>query len=124
MCNFGIVANAFTAGQNFQSIKLYYGLHVPTYYLGLYVINGFGFSKFCNYSCLGISNDSHIITYDYDDDFGVFSSPRVWWMFRYFGHEAISVLNGGFRTWLNAGLRVESGQQKPARSKCSSRSKN
>ncbi|CAB3990169.1 3-mercaptopyruvate sulfurtransferase isoform X1 [Paramuricea clavata] len=59
---------------------------------------------------LGISNDSHIITYDFDDDFGLFSSPRVWWMFRCFGHEAISVLNGGFRKWLDAGLPVESGE--------------
>jgi 3-mercaptopyruvate sulfurtransferase SseA len=75
-------------------------------------------NNFCNYcGSIGISNDSHIITYDYDDDFGLFSSPRVWWMFRCFGHEAISVLNGGFRKWLDAGLPVESGETKPIRSK-------
>ncbi|CAB4022032.1 3-mercaptopyruvate sulfurtransferase [Paramuricea clavata] len=61
----------------------------------------------------GITNDSHIIAYDNDEDFGVFSSPRVWWMFRCFGHEAISVLNGGFHKWLAAGLPVESGEGKP-----------
>ena len=67
--------------------------------------------------CLGITNDSHIIAYDNDEDFGVFSSPRVWWTFRCFGHDAISVLNGGFHRWLAAGLPVESGEPKPIESK-------
>jgi 3-mercaptopyruvate sulfurtransferase SseA len=39
-------------------------------------------------------------------------------MFRCFGHEAISVLNGGFHKWLAAGLPVESGEGKPVESKC------
>ena len=38
-------------------------------------------------------------------------------MFRCFGHEAISVLNGGFRHWLEEDLPTESGEPKPARSK-------
>ena len=62
---------------------------------------------------LGITNDSHVIAYDNQEDFGVFSSPRVWWTFRCFGHEAISVLNGGLRGWLAAGLSVESGEPNP-----------
>ncbi|XP_028400757.1 3-mercaptopyruvate sulfurtransferase-like isoform X2 [Dendronephthya gigantea] len=65
---------------------------------------------------LGITNDSHIIAYDNDDDYGVFSSPRVWWTFRCFGHKAISILNGGFHKWLAAGLPVESGEAKPIKS--------
>ena len=67
-------------------------------------------------SHLGITNESHIIAYDNDEDFGVFSSPRVWWTFRCFGHEAISVLNGGFHKWLAAGLPVESGEPTPIKS--------
>ena len=38
---------------------------------------------------LGISNDDHIIVYD---KLGIFSSPRVWWMFNYYGHNQISIL--------------------------------
>ncbi|OCT83186.1 hypothetical protein XELAEV_18025723mg [Xenopus laevis] len=43
---------------------------------------------------LGISNDSHIVVYD-ASDFGSYSAPRVWWMFRIFGHPQVSVLDGG-----------------------------
>jgi hypothetical protein len=87
--------------------------------LALYTIAHSAFLSFVIIVVIGISNDSHIITYDFDDNFGLFSSPRVWWMFRYFGHKAVSVLDGGFQTWLNAGLAVESGEPKPLRSKCS-----
>ena len=45
---------------------------------------------------LGISNDHHIITYD---SLGVFSSARVYWMFKQFGHKKISILDGGLRFW-------------------------
>ncbi|KAG7250249.1 hypothetical protein CRUP_021643, partial [Coryphaenoides rupestris] len=38
---------------------------------------------------LGIGNDTHVVVYD-TSGFGSFSSPRVWWMFRLFGHDAVS----------------------------------
>src|SRR6218665_1064864 len=38
---------------------------------------------------LGISRDSHVIAYDKD---GLYSAARVWWMFRFYGHERVSVL--------------------------------
>ena len=41
---------------------------------------------------LGIKNSDHIIVYD---SLGIFSAPRVWWMFNYFGHNKISILDGG-----------------------------
>ena len=49
---------------------------------------------------LGISNSDHIIVYDNSD---VFSSCRVWYTFLYFGHDSkfISVLDGGFKKWIN-----------------------
>lgn len=34
-------------------------------------------------------------------------------MFRAFGHKSVSVLNGGFRKWLDQGLPTESGKPKP-----------
>ncbi|MDC0057157.1 sulfurtransferase [Alphaproteobacteria bacterium] len=45
----------------------------------------------------GINQNSLIITYDVK---GIFSSPRVWWMFKYFGHKNVFVLNGGLKKWL------------------------
>uniref|UniRef100_A0A672I7B0 Thiosulfate sulfurtransferase n=1 Tax=Salarias fasciatus TaxID=181472 RepID=A0A672I7B0_SALFA len=38
---------------------------------------------------LGIGSDSHVVVYD-ASDLGAFSSTRVWWMFRLFGHLNVS----------------------------------
>ena len=57
---------------------------------------------------LGVSRSSHVVVYDASDR-GVFSSPRLWWMFRLFGHGAVSVLDGGLRRWEAEGFEVESG---------------
>lgn len=46
---------------------------------------------------LGINKTSKIVVYD---DLGVYSSPRVWWMFKTMGHSNIAVLNGGLPEWL------------------------
>ena len=45
----------------------------------------------------GVNNDSIIIVYD---TLGFYSSARVWWLFNYFGHEKIFILNGGLKKWL------------------------
>lgn len=45
---------------------------------------------------LGINRRSTVVVYD---RWGVYSSPRAWWMFRYMGHEQTYVLNGGLPTW-------------------------
>lgn len=47
-------------------------------------------------SKLGICSEDTIIVYCKD---GVKTSPRVWWMFKYFGHKNIFILDGGFRGW-------------------------
>jgi thiosulfate/3-mercaptopyruvate sulfurtransferase len=47
---------------------------------------------------LGIANDHRVIVYDSE---GLFSAPRVWWMFRAFGHDDVAVMTGGFRAWQN-----------------------
>ncbi len=44
----------------------------------------------------GIGNHHHVIVYD---ALGLFSAARLWWMLRVFGHERVSVLNGGFPAW-------------------------
>ena len=55
---------------------------------------------------LGISNKSHVIAYDSQ---GLFSAARCWWMFKIFGHENVSVLDGGLKKWMAEGRAVESG---------------
>ena len=45
---------------------------------------------------LGIGNDSWVVVYDTT---GLFSAARVWWMFRAFGHERVSLLDGGLPKW-------------------------
>ena len=50
---------------------------------------------------LGISNSDHIVAYDGK---GIFSAARLWWMLRAYGHEEVSVLNGGLPAFLPAGL--------------------
>ncbi|KXJ21244.1 3-mercaptopyruvate sulfurtransferase [Exaiptasia diaphana] len=59
-------------------------------------------------SKLGITNDSHVVVYDSYANPGV-SAPRTWWTFRVFGHENVSVLDGGLHQWCASGFPTESG---------------
>jgi len=43
------------------------------------------------------------------DSVGLFSSPRLWWQLRAFGHQSVFVLDGGLGAWVQAGLPVEHG---------------
>ncbi|XP_078540015.1 3-mercaptopyruvate sulfurtransferase-like [Lissotriton helveticus] len=61
---------------------------------------------------LGIDNNCHVVVYD-GSDLGSFSAPRVWWMFRIFGHRDVSLLNGGLKNWLLEGFPVTSGMRRP-----------
>ncbi|KAL6629896.1 hypothetical protein ACP70R_029661 [Stipagrostis hirtigluma subsp. patula] len=56
-------------------------------------------------SVLGIRNQDIVIVYDGK---GFFSAPRVWWMFRVFGHSKVWVLDGGLPQWRASGFDVES----------------
>ncbi|KAF0553533.1 Rhodanese-like protein [Gigaspora margarita] len=55
---------------------------------------------------LGISEKDHVVVYD---SIGIFSSTRVYWTFKVFGHERVSLLEGGLPKWLKEGRPVESG---------------
>jgi thiosulfate/3-mercaptopyruvate sulfurtransferase len=59
---------------------------------------------------LGVSASSHVVVYDQR---GIFSSARLWWMFRVFGHDNVSVLDGGLPAWIAAGGAVEAGEPAP-----------
>ena len=48
----------------------------------------------CTY---GIKNEDHIVVYDFSD---TYSSCRLWFSLKYFGHKKVSVLDGGLKKWL------------------------
>ena len=58
---------------------------------------------------LGINIDSAIVCYD---DLGIYSSPRVWWMFQLMGFKNIAVLDGGFPKWEENKYPIEKHQKK------------
>jgi thiosulfate/3-mercaptopyruvate sulfurtransferase len=49
---------------------------------------------------LGIGDDTHVVVYDHAG--GQFAT-RLWWALTYYGHEKVSVLDGGWRKWTNEG---------------------
>lgn len=53
---------------------------------------------------LGINQKSVIVVFD---AYGVYSSPRAWWMFKIMGHEKVFIINGGLLAWKNAGYKTE-----------------
>jgi thiosulfate/3-mercaptopyruvate sulfurtransferase len=59
---------------------------------------------------LGLGDGVRVVVYDQR---GIFSAPRVWWTFRYFGHEDVAVLDGGLPKWLAEGRPVEDGPAWP-----------
>lgn len=56
---------------------------------------------------IGINNDSCIVIYD---THGIYSSPRVWWLFKSMGFKNIAVLDGGFPAWRKAKYPTEKKQ--------------
>ena len=53
---------------------------------------------------LGLGDGLRLVIYD---SLGIFSAPRVWWMFRHMGHEDVVVLDGGLPAWVAAGHPLE-----------------
>jgi thiosulfate/3-mercaptopyruvate sulfurtransferase len=60
---------------------------------------------------MGISADDTIVVYDGP---GMFSAPRVWWMFRVMGVFQVYVLDGGFDGWKTEGRPVTAERTKIA----------
>eukprot|EP00045_Choanoeca_perplexa_P003913 m.34346 g.34346 ORF g.34346 m.34346 type:complete len:290 (-) comp12292_c0_seq2:79-948(-) len=57
---------------------------------------------------LGVGANTHVVVYDCSD-FGIFSAPRLWWTLRAFGHDNVSVLNGGMQQWKTGQFPLETG---------------
>ena len=54
---------------------------------------------------LGFGSDDFIVAYD--DSTGTIAA-RLWWMLDNLGHRRVAMLDGGLRTWLEAGLPMTS----------------
>ncbi|KAI9008604.1 Rhodanese-like domain-containing protein [Hyaloraphidium curvatum] len=59
---------------------------------------------------LGISDTDHVVIYD---SHGLFSAPRAWWMFKWFGHAKVSILEGGLPQWVKEERAVMDSEVKP-----------
>ena len=53
----------------------------------------------------GIGDDTHVVIYDHT---GGTIATRVWWDLLYYGHERVSVLNGGWKKWAAEGMPTTS----------------
>lgn len=60
---------------------------------------------------LGINNEKRVVVYDV---YGMQSAARTWWMFRFFGHENVSVLDGGLPKWIKEGNKISSSPVTPS----------
>jgi thiosulfate/3-mercaptopyruvate sulfurtransferase len=56
---------------------------------------------------LGVGDDTHVVAYAQDAPMW---ATRLWWLLRYFGHDDVSVLDGGLAAWTAAGGPVETGE--------------
>jgi thiosulfate/3-mercaptopyruvate sulfurtransferase len=59
----------------------------------------------------GVRQDRAVVVYD-DGDATI--AARGWWTLRYYGHENVRVLDGGYRAWVSAGLEVTQAEPGPA----------
>ena len=58
----------------------------------------------------GVSDDRPVVAYDENDST---AAARAWWLLRYFGHQQVQVLDGGYQAWLAADLPIETGPAAP-----------
>jgi thiosulfate/3-mercaptopyruvate sulfurtransferase len=54
----------------------------------------------------GIGDATHVVAVDH---MGGQFATRLWWALRYYGHDAVSVLDGGFHRWVEEDRPVASG---------------
>ena len=59
---------------------------------------------------LGIASGVQVVAYDQEN--GMFAS-RLWWLLRWLGHDAVAVLDGGFKKWTAEGRPTASGASQP-----------
>ncbi|HWK64587.1 MAG TPA: sulfurtransferase [Rhizobiaceae bacterium] len=66
---------------------------------------------------LGVDNDSHVVIVAAGTDSSEFgAATRVYWTFKVLGHDAVSILDGGWRAWQAAGGEATDASATPAKS--------
>jgi thiosulfate/3-mercaptopyruvate sulfurtransferase len=58
-------------------------------------------------SSLGLNDSDDLVVYDGSTT--NLSAPRVWWMFRTFGHDRVAVLDGGLLKWRGENRPLDAG---------------
>jgi thiosulfate/3-mercaptopyruvate sulfurtransferase len=58
----------------------------------------------------GVRDDADVVVYDEGD---ATIAARAWWMLRYYGHDRVRVLDGGYRNWAAAGYPVSADDVSP-----------
>jgi thiosulfate/3-mercaptopyruvate sulfurtransferase len=54
----------------------------------------------------GVGDDTHVIAVDH---MGGQFATRLWWALLAYGHDAVSVLDGGYHRWIEEGREIEAG---------------
>jgi thiosulfate/3-mercaptopyruvate sulfurtransferase len=62
-------------------------------------------------AAMGINADTLVIAYD-DSRFAF--AARLWWLLRYYGHERVAILDGGYSNWVKAGYVVTADRSEPS----------
>jgi thiosulfate/3-mercaptopyruvate sulfurtransferase len=60
----------------------------------------------------GVDANTHVVAYDFGDGS---TAARLWWLLRYFGHERVSLLDGGFARWAAEDRPLETDVPSPPR---------
>jgi thiosulfate/3-mercaptopyruvate sulfurtransferase len=56
----------------------------------------------------GVQDGRAVVVYDEADGM---AAARGWWLLRYFGHDQVRLLDGGYRAWVAAGQPVAAGDE-------------
>ncbi len=117
----------FKADKNLTLVTL--GGHIPGAQLILYknvrgdrsidgktikhmVVTGDKFEKLMQGA--GVNKDSHIvITTNAESTFDLTMAARMYWQVKYYGHDNVSILNGGTAKWLLDGHKFSTAKDKP-----------
>jgi len=63
---------------------------------------------------MGVGPGMQVVAYD--DLGGALAAVRLWWMLRWLGHDAVAVLDGGWKRWVKEGRPVTGGSEtRPSR---------
>jgi thiosulfate/3-mercaptopyruvate sulfurtransferase len=66
----------------------------------------------------GIGDGTHVVAVDH---MGGQFATRLWWALTYYGHDGVSVLDGGWNRWVEEGRAVETGEPAVARAEFNAR---